>query len=285
MYYQFRENPRFYDLLDTQEFVLWQWSYASFYGSSYGQNVAKYYGLGPENGNHYRDYASVPLHNSMADVLKSSGTWNHDINLSGGTEATNYSLGFNYLSDNGTHIRNQRERYSINFKLNQKINNKLSANFDVRYFENFSWGDGNNTGASNYYYRPVLNPLGQDNPALLGQGDSNVNTNYDPLLVTYNLEDFNRSHNLRVTAGLPQIHTEKDRPVASLEQIAASGCSLSSEALALFNQFNGFRKTFQELQDGCKLKPLNILAILTELELAGLVHTPDNFQFYFNGTT
>jgi TonB-linked SusC/RagA family outer membrane protein len=202
MYYQFRENPRFYDLLDTQEFVLWQWSYASFYGSSYGQNVAKYYGLGPENGNHYKDYASVPLHNSMSDVLKSSGTWNHDITLSGGTEATNYSLGFNYLSDNGTHIRNQRERYSINFKLNQKINDKLSANFDVRYFENFSWGDGNNTGASNYYYRPVLHPLGEDNPALLGQGDSNVNTNYDPLLVTYNLEDFNRRHNLRGTAGL-----------------------------------------------------------------------------------
>ena len=90
---------------------------------------------------------------------------------------------------------------------------------------------------------------------------------------------------LRVTAGLPQIHTEKDRPVASLEQIAASGCSLSSEALALFRQFNGFRKTFQELQEGCNLKPLNILAILTELELAGLVYTPDNFQFYFNGTT
>ena len=202
MYYQFRENPRFYDLLDTQEFVLWQWSYASFYGSSYGNNVAKYYGLGSNYGNHYADYASVPLHNSMQDVLKSSGTWNHDITMTGGSASTNYSIGFNFLSDNGTHIRNQRERYNISLKLNQKITDKLSANFDIRYFENYSWGDGNNTGASNYYYRPVLHPLGEDNPALLGQGDSNVNTNYDPLLVTYNLEDFNRRHNLRGTGGL-----------------------------------------------------------------------------------
>ena len=202
MYWQFRENPRFYDLLDTQEFVLWQWSYATFYGSSYGKNVAKYYGLGPDNGNHYKDYANIALHNSMDDVLKSSGTWNHDISMSGGSESTNYNIGFSYLNDNGTHIRNQRERYTITFKLNQKINEKLSAAFDVRYFENYSWGDGNNTGSSNYYYRPVLHPLGEDNPALLGQGDSNVNTNYDPLLVTYNLEDFNRRHNLRGTGGL-----------------------------------------------------------------------------------
>ena len=202
MYYQFRENPRFYDLLDTQEFVLWQWSYASFYGSSYGENVAKYYGLGSNYGNHYADYASVPLHNSMQDVLKSSGTWNHDITMTGGSASTNYSIGFNFLSDNGTHIRNQRERYNISLKLNQKITDKLSANFDIRYFEIYSWGDGNNTGASNYYYRPVLHPLGEDNPALIGQGDSNVNTNYDPLLVTYNLEDFNRRHNLRGTGGL-----------------------------------------------------------------------------------
>ena len=202
MYFQFRETPRYYDLLDTQEFILWQWSYASFYGTSYGENVAKYYGLGTKYGNHYKDYASVPLHNSMQDVLKSSGTWNHDITMTGGTANTNYTIGFNFLSDNGTHIRNQRERYNVTFKLNQKINKMLSANFDVRYFENRSWGDGNNTGSSNYYYRPVLHPLGEDNPALLGQGDTNVNTNYDPLLVTYNLEDFNRRHNLRGTAGL-----------------------------------------------------------------------------------
>ncbi len=90
---------------------------------------------------------------------------------------------------------------------------------------------------------------------------------------------------LRVVAGLPKIKTEKNEPAAmGLRQIEAIGCNLSGEALALFKQFNGFRKTFQELQDESNLKSTNILAILTELELAGLVHTPDNFQFYFNGS-
>ena len=89
---------------------------------------------------------------------------------------------------------------------------------------------------------------------------------------------------LRVVAGLPKTQTETHENAAvSLKQIEAIGCNLSLEALALFKQFNGFKKTFQELQNECNLKSNNILAILTELELSGLVETRDNFQFYFNG--
>ena len=91
---------------------------------------------------------------------------------------------------------------------------------------------------------------------------------------------------LRTVAGLPKIQNERNEPEAiSLKQIEAIGCNLSSDALTLFKHFNGFKKTFQELQNECNFKPSNILAILTELELSGLVHTPDNFQFYFNGAT
>ena len=91
---------------------------------------------------------------------------------------------------------------------------------------------------------------------------------------------------LRTVAGLPKIKTDSEAPAAvSLSQIESIGCNLSGDALALFKQFNGFKKTFQELQNECNFKPNNILAILTELELSGLVHSPDNFQFYFNGAT
>ena len=89
-------------------------------------------------------------------------------------------------------------------------------------------------------------------------------------------------------AGLPKTKTEKATGkfhTVSLDEITASGCSLSTEALALFKQFNGFKKTFSELQAECNFKTGNILTILTELELSGLVETHDNFQFYFNGRT
>lgn len=61
------------------------------------------------------------------------------------------------------------------------------------------------------------------------------------------------------------------------------GMSLSPKALKLFSDSNGFRKTFTELQSEFDDSTSELLAILTELEIAGLVHTDDNFLFYFNG--
>lgn len=85
---------------------------------------------------------------------------------------------------------------------------------------------------------------------------------------------------LRIAAGLQLI----EAPQASLQQLELFGCNLSEEAKVFFKQFNGFRKTFSDLQKESNFKTGNILAILTELEIAGLVQTQDNYQFYFNGS-
>lgn len=87
---------------------------------------------------------------------------------------------------------------------------------------------------------------------------------------------------LRVIAGIPQL--EMIQPKISLQQLTDIGCNLSEDAASLFHKFNGFRKTFSEIQAECNFKTSNILAILTELEIAGLVQTQDNVQFYFNGS-
>ena len=200
MYYQYRAIPKQYDILSAQEFVNWQWSYATFYGSSYGDNIAKYYGLGSKYGNHYADYANMKVHNSMEEILKPSGSWNHDISLNGGNDSTNYMISFNYTNDNGNRIKNSRERYSVNIKLNQKLGKMMTANFDVRYFENQSIGG---TGyASDFTWRPIYTPLGEDNSALLGQGDVHAEMRYDPLAIINNQESFGHNYNLRGTAGL-----------------------------------------------------------------------------------
>ena len=70
---------------------------------------------------------------------------------------------------------------------------------------------------------------------------------------------------------------------AQIEQLATCGVQLSEGAQKLFDRFNGFRKTFSELQQEFQFKAPELLAILTELEISGLVTSKDNFQFYFNG--
>ena len=68
-----------------------------------------------------------------------------------------------------------------------------------------------------------------------------------------------------------------------MEQLSTCGVKLSEAAQKVFERFNGFRKTFSELQQEFDFKAPELLAILTELEISGLVTSKDNYQFYFNG--
>lgn len=84
--------------------------------------------------------------------------------------------------------------------------------------------------------------------------------------------------NLRSVIGLPREECE-----TSVGQLQQYGITLSNNAKSVFSQFNGFRKTFAELQHETDFTAPELLAILTELEISGLVSSKDNFQFYFNG--
>lgn len=68
-----------------------------------------------------------------------------------------------------------------------------------------------------------------------------------------------------------------------IQSVSSAGCEISPEAIQFLKKYNGFKKTITELQGESTFKSPELLAILTELELAGFVHTEDNFQFYFNG--
>jgi TonB-dependent SusC/RagA subfamily outer membrane receptor len=45
-YYQMKEKPELLEVMDAYDYVLWNWAYATAYGSSYGDGVARYFGLG-----------------------------------------------------------------------------------------------------------------------------------------------------------------------------------------------------------------------------------------------
>ena len=52
VYFQSKWNPELIDTQSAYEHVYNTWSYMTLYGTSYGNDVAKYYGLGSANGNH-----------------------------------------------------------------------------------------------------------------------------------------------------------------------------------------------------------------------------------------
>ena len=203
MYYQVKEKPAQLDVLDPYDYVLHTWSYATAYGESYGDNVAKYFGLGTKYGNHINDYKNMSTHNWVNDLLDSSHSWNHDLSINGGTEHTKYRASVNYLKDDGARINTGFRRWNASFKLSQDITKNLKWDIDTRYSEMLFRGTRYNTATSAYQFRPVDKPLGADaDPSQMGQGSTFVEMSRNPLDYTKNYDQYTDIYRLRVNTGL-----------------------------------------------------------------------------------
>ena len=110
-----------------------------------------------------------------------------------------------------------------------------------------------------------------------GNFDSELYSGTNALLDNGHAMPVFEPESLRSVAGIPLLEG------TSVQQLATCGVHLSNGAQKVFERFNGFRKTFSELQQEFDFKAPELLAILTELEISGLVSSKDNFQFYFNG--
>ena len=113
--------------------------------------------------------------------------------------------------------------------------------------------------------------------AIPGNFDCDLYSGTNTLLDSGHAKPVFIPENLRLAAGVPLTEGAK------IEQLTTCGVELSSGAQKVLERFKGFRKTFSELQEDFGFKAPELLAILTELEISGLVTSKDNFQFYFNG--
>lgn len=203
MYYKINETPDKLDVLDPYDYVMWTWKYGKAYGDSYGNGVAKYFGLGSKYGNHQDEYRNMSTHNYVDDIMKTSHSWNHDLSVSGGTEHTKYYTSVNYVNDDGVRMNTGFRRWNVDMKLAQDITNNLKLDLDARYSEMRFRGARYGYATSAYTYRPVDNPLGVDpNPSDFGQGSSFVEASSNPVDLINNYDEYNDINRLRLNAAL-----------------------------------------------------------------------------------
>ena len=200
---QVKNTTKTTEALGAQDYLRYVWSYGDSYGSGLADGIAKYYGLGSLCGNHWNDYANVKAHDWTDDLLRTAIQWNHNISMSGGSEKTKYTLSLGYVDDEGTKIRSGYERYSINFKLKQKINKRLSFDMDLRYAnihvtgrENISTGRGTALSSA-FEFRPIDNPLGDGIVSYFGLGANNFEEGNNPLYALEHMYNGSTNNRLR----------------------------------------------------------------------------------------
>lgn len=203
VYSQIKNNPKTLDVMNAYDYVLWNWEYATAYGSSYGDGVAKYFGLGSTYGNHLSEYKNVNAHNYINDVMRTALAWNHDLSLTAGNENTKFYAAVNYLNDEGIRINSGYSRWNADIKLDQKISKYLTFNGDVRYNETKTTGTNFDKATSVYQYRPIDNPLGDATFTTgLGQGQNSVDQAYNVINIINNYQNISEGQNINTRGSL-----------------------------------------------------------------------------------
>ncbi|MFB6342057.1 SusC/RagA family TonB-linked outer membrane protein [Saccharicrinis sp. FJH62] len=203
--------------LNTQDYLLNQWSYMTAMQQSWGDDFALYYGLGTANVNSlghsgieaWNDYANVPIHDYTNDLLRSGWLTNeHNLSVSTATEKTTLAVNANMIKDDGIKIKSGYQRHNLQLKLEHELYKKVKIGFNLNYVQTRQEGNestSNGSGSilsSAYRFRPIDNPLGQYDPipSGFGNGDVNVDPTYDPYVLTTNVEDIRNLQRFRGSA-------------------------------------------------------------------------------------
>ena len=209
MYYQIKAKPALLESQDAYYYVRDRWEYMQAVG--YGGNMAKYYGLGSENGNHLNDYRNISSHNYMDDVFRGGHIWNHDLSISGGTDKTKYYASVNYTNDGGTMKNSGYNRWNISLKLQQKIASSLKLNIEARYnqtsttqnrFFNGSSANIDNSLVYPWMFNPIDKPLGDGATTDFGEGNIYAEQQYNPVAVINDNDYLNKKQRVWLNTAL-----------------------------------------------------------------------------------
>lgn len=202
MYYQITAKPKILDVETPYDNIYRNWSYATAYNTKNGDGVAKFFGLGSAYGNHLNEYKSQSAHNYMEDVLQNSGSWNHDLSVSGGTQRTKYFAAVNFMNKDGALINSGFQRWNINMKLQQELAKTLTLDVNARYSEMKFKGNRYEYATESYRFAPVDNILGSGDPTDLGMGSSSYESSYNPVDILNDYENLRNIYRLNLNTSL-----------------------------------------------------------------------------------
>ena len=207
MYYQIKAKPKLMPLQDAYTFVRNSWEYLTADGK--GDGVARYYGLGTDNGNHLNEYKNMASHNYLEDVFENGHMWNHDLSVSGGTEKTKYFASVGYNKDASTMKNSGFSRWNISLKLQQSITKDLKLDVDARYTETstqlnrfYQNTHANNTLVYPWMFNMIDNPLGSGATTDFGEGNIYAEQQYNPLGVIGDNDYTKKQQRIRLNTAL-----------------------------------------------------------------------------------
>jgi TonB-linked SusC/RagA family outer membrane protein len=145
-FYQFNELPqdRKYEVLDPYEFVLANYEYAAIQGQSQKDRFEQFFGK-YDDLELYKQKRATDWQDRLFGGSRISQY--HNLSVGGGTEQTKMNLSLSHNDDEGLLEGSAFQRTAINFKLNQKITDRLKLDIQTRITNTIKDGAGTSNNA------------------------------------------------------------------------------------------------------------------------------------------
>jgi TonB-dependent starch-binding outer membrane protein SusC len=201
-YNSFKKLSNKLDVLSPYDYVKWQYE-----RSLLANQPGKYTDL---FGN-YQDmdlYRDIQGNDWQEQVFGRIGTtFNHNLNLSGGSEKTIYSVSYNSINDKAIMQRSDFKRDNLILNLSTKPNDKITLDFDLRYANTQINGGGANeqqeysSADSRLKYAMIYPPF--PITGLTDEGDTDQDFNlYHPLVALSDNDRFQKRLSYNLNASL-----------------------------------------------------------------------------------
>lgn len=141
----FRELPKTMNVLNPYDFVVWQYERSRGTASD-EESFARLYGTTWDTLQNYRNVQPI---NWQEEVFgRKAGFQNHNVSVSGGSQATNFSLSLTGNKEDGIQLETGFDRKLVNFKLDHRISDIVRFGVNARYLDQEVRGIGTSSSGT-----------------------------------------------------------------------------------------------------------------------------------------
>ena len=203
-YYSWKTIAKTFDVLSPYDYAKWQYELALLKNENDLSSYTQYFG----------EYQDMDLYkgvegNDWQDVVygRTGHTFNHNINITGGTDQVKYAFSYAHMNDKAIQIGSDYKRDNFSLKLNTKPTKRTTLDFQARYSDIDVKGGGAQDASGAYdtdrrlKYSVIYTPIPLANlDSSAGAADDDFGNLYNPVEAQYDNDKRSEKKTLNVAA-------------------------------------------------------------------------------------